>query len=49
MVRARPSVLKGELVNESCRKEPVCLISSGGLVNVNSKSSSIYAEGRARQ
>ena len=35
IVRARPSVLRGELVNENCGEEPVCLISSGGLVNVN--------------
>ena len=49
IVRARPCVLRGELVNESCRKEPVCLKCSKGLVNVNSKSSSICVEGRARQ
>ena len=40
-------MLRGELVIESCRKEPFCLISSGGLVNVNRKSSSFCAEGRA--
>ena len=35
MVRARPSVLGGELVNTNCKKEPVCLKCSGGLVNKN--------------
>ena len=49
IVRARPSVLRGELVNENCGDEPVCLKCSGGLVNENSKSSSVCAEGRARQ
>ena len=34
-VGARPSVLKGELVNESNREEPVCLKYSEGLVTVN--------------
>ena len=28
-------MLKGELVNESCREEPVCLKYSEGLVDVN--------------
>ena len=28
-------MLKGELVNEICRDEPVCLMYSGGLVVVN--------------
>ena len=28
-------MLKGELVNESCREEPVCLKYSEGLVIVN--------------
>ena len=32
---ARPSVLKGELVNKNCREEPVCLKYSEGLVVVN--------------
>ena len=49
IVRARPSVLRGELVNRNCGEEPVCLICSEGLVNANSKSSSICVEGRARQ
>ena len=35
IVRARPSVLRGELVNENCGEEPVCLKCSGGLVNEN--------------
>ena len=48
-MRARPSVLRGELVNEKCGEEPVCLKCSGGLVNVNSESSSICVEGRARR
>ena len=34
-VGARPSVLKGELVNKNCREEPVCLKYSEGLVLVN--------------
>ena len=34
-VGARPSVLKGELVNENSRDELVCLTYSGGLVVVN--------------
>ena len=37
IVGARPSELKGELVNKICRQEPVCLICSEGLVNVNSR------------
>ena len=41
-------MLRGESVNENCGEEPVCLISSGGLVDVNSKSSSFCVEGRAR-
>ena len=49
ILRARPSMLGGEFVNESCRKEPVYLKCSKGLVNVNSKSSSVCAGGRARQ
>ena len=48
-MRARPSVLEGELVNENSRTEPVCLISSEGLVVVNNRSSSACAEGGARQ
>ena len=34
-VGASPSVLKGELVNENSRDEPVCSTFSGGLVVVN--------------
>ena len=30
IVRARPSGLRGELVNKNCRKEPVCLKCSKG-------------------
>ena len=41
MVGARPSELKEESVNKICRKEPVHLKCSEGLVNVNSMSSSI--------
>ena len=47
-VGARPSVLKGELVNKNCRKEPVCLKYSEGLVTVNNRSSFVRVEGRAR-
>ena len=49
IVRAHPSVLRGELVNKNCKREPVCLKYSEGLVTVNSKSSSVCVEGRARQ
>ena len=42
-------MLKGELVNEICREEPVCLKYSEGLAFVNSRSSSACVEGRARQ
>ena len=41
--------VEGELVNEDCKREPVCLKCSEGLVTVNSKSSSVCVEGRARQ
>ena len=41
-------MLKGELVNEICREEPVCLKYSEGLVFINSRSSSSCVEGRAR-
>ena len=44
---ARPSVLRGELVNEKCREEPVCLKYSEGLVTVISGSSPLNADGRA--
>ena len=42
-------MLKGELVKEICREEPVCLKYSEGLVLINSRSSSAFVEGRARQ
>ena len=42
-------MLKGELVNEICREEPVCFRYSEGLVLINSRSSSACVEGRARQ
>ena len=48
-VGARPSLLKGELVNKNCREEPVCLKYSEGLVIVSNRSSSVRVEGRARQ
>ena len=32
---ARPSVLRGELVNKNCKEEPICLHCSEGLVNKN--------------
>ena len=34
-VGARLPVLKGELVDESCREEPVCLKYSEGLITMN--------------
>ena len=49
MVGARSPVLRGELVNENCREEPVCLKYCEGLVFINSRSSSACVEGRARQ
>ena len=42
-------MLKGELVNEFCREEPVCVKYSEGLVFVNSRSSSACVEGIARR
>ena len=42
---ARPSVLRGELVGENSKEEPV----SEGLVIVNNRSSSVRVEWRARQ
>ena len=48
-VRAHPSALRGELVNDICMGEPVCLKYSEGLVFVNVGSSSAGVEGRARQ
>ena len=49
MAEARPSVLRGELVNENCREEPVRLKCSEKLVAMNNKSSSVCVVGRARQ
>ena len=49
MAGARPSVLRGELVNENCREEPVYLKCSDGLVALNNRSSFGCVEGRARQ
>ena len=49
MAGARPSVLRGELINENCREEPVCLKCSEGLVAMNNRSSSGCVEGRALQ
>ena len=37
VVGARPSVLRGELVNKSCKEEPVCLKCNEGLVNEDCK------------
>ena len=48
-VGAHLPVLKGELVNENCGEEPVCLKYSDGLVMVINKSSFIRVEWRARQ
>ena len=48
MAGARPSVLRGELVNENCREEPVCLKCSEKLVAMNNRSSSVCVVGRAR-
>ena len=42
-------MLKGELVNENSREEPVCLKYSEGLFIVSNWSSSVRVEGRARQ
>ena len=41
-------MLRGELVNVNGKVEPVCLKCSEGLVTVNSRSSSVCVEGRAR-
>ena len=49
MAGARPSGLRGELVNENCREEPVCLKCSEGLFAMNNRRSSGCVEGRARQ
>ena len=48
-VGALPPVLRGELVNENSREEPVCSKYSEGLVIVINKSSSVRVEWRARQ
>ena len=45
---AHPPVLRGELVNENSREEPVFLKYSEWLVFMNSGSSSACVEGRAR-
>ena len=42
-------MLRGELVNENSREEPVFSKCSEGLVDVNIRSSSACVEGRARQ
>ena len=42
-------MLKGELVDEICREEPIYLKYSEGLVFINSRSSSACVEGRVRQ
>ena len=49
MAGARPSVLRGKLVNENIREERVCLKCSEGLVAMNNRSSSVCVEGRGRQ
>ena len=43
-VRARPSMLKGELVGENRKKEPVCLRCSEGLVTVRARPSVLRGE-----
>ena len=48
-VRAYPSALRGELVNDICMEEPIYWKCSEGLVFVNIGSSSACIEGRARQ
>ena len=35
--RARPTELRGELVNKSCKEEPVCLKCNKGLVNADNR------------
>ena len=42
-------MLRGELVNKNGKEEPIGLKCSEGLVTVNSRSSSVCVEGRARQ
>ena len=48
-VGAHPSALRGELISENRREEPVSLKCSEGLANVNSESSSLCVGRRARQ
>ena len=48
-VGALPPVLRGWLVNENNREEPVCSKCRDGLIFMNSRSSSICVEGRARK
>ena len=38
-------MLRGELVNRYCKRKPVCLKCSEGLVTVNSKNTSVCVEG----
>ena len=40
--------MRGELVNENSKEEPVCSKCSEGLVFMNSGSSSAFVEGGAR-
>ena len=49
MAGARPSVLRGELVNENRREEPVCIKRGERLITVKSRSSTVCVEGRASQ
>ena len=42
--RVRPTELRGELVNKSCKREPVCLKCSEGLVNKNCKREPVCLE-----
>ena len=44
IVGGHPSELRGELINKICRHEPVCLICSEGLVNVNSRKEPVCLE-----
>ena len=43
-VGARPSMLKGELVSENRREEPVCLRCSEGLVTIRARPSVLRGE-----
>ena len=49
MAGARPSVLRGELVNENRRDEPVCMRRGERLITVKSRSSSVCVEGRTSE